>query len=208
MGTITRGAKAGGGTGFNAGQTGDPAEVNTDINTLYTEINGNLDNDNIDAAAAIVTSKLAFSGARVTNSGTISLLTATWTLMTFDTESYDTDAYHSTVSNTGRLTAPTTGKYLVTGSVGFNSEASGLDCLKLVAVRLNAAGSSLGGTLVGGQYVGSPANTSVYNVSISIVLALTATDYVELFAYQSSGETINALLSSAPSAFAISRLGA
>lgn len=50
MGTITRGTKAGGGTNLNSGQTADPAEVNTDFNTAYTEINGNLDEANIKTA--------------------------------------------------------------------------------------------------------------------------------------------------------------
>jgi len=47
MGTIARGSKAGGGTNLNSGQTADPAEVNTDFNTVYTEINGELDDANI-----------------------------------------------------------------------------------------------------------------------------------------------------------------
>jgi len=46
------------------------------------------------------------------------------TAITFDTEVYDTDDYHSTVSNTSRFTAPVTGLYavharaLANGSVG------------------------------------------------------------------------------------------
>ena len=110
MGTIARGTKAGGGTNFNSGQTIDPAENNTDHNTMYTEFNGNIENVNVKAAAAIASSKIAFDGVRVTNSGVISLLTGVTTLMTFDTETdigtYDTGTYHSTSSNTGRLIAP------------------------------------------------------------------------------------------------------
>lgn len=41
------------------GQTADVADYNTPINTIVTEINGNLDNANIKSAAAIATSKLA-----------------------------------------------------------------------------------------------------------------------------------------------------
>lgn len=50
MGTVARGAKLGGGTNFNDGQVIDPTEVNTDFNTLYTEINGGLDDANIETA--------------------------------------------------------------------------------------------------------------------------------------------------------------
>jgi hypothetical protein len=43
------------------GETIDAADYNTPINTIVNEINGNLDNSNIDAAAAIAGSKLADS---------------------------------------------------------------------------------------------------------------------------------------------------
>lgn len=41
------------------GQTADVADVNTPITTIVTEINGNLDNDNIKANAGIAGTKLA-----------------------------------------------------------------------------------------------------------------------------------------------------
>lgn len=44
-----------------AGNTIDPAQNNANEETLYNEINGNLDNANIDTSAGIVESKLAFS---------------------------------------------------------------------------------------------------------------------------------------------------
>lgn len=43
------------------GETIDAADYNTPINTIVNEINGNLDNSNIDAAAAIAGTKLADS---------------------------------------------------------------------------------------------------------------------------------------------------
>jgi len=52
---------------------------------------------------------------RVTKSAGQSIPSATDTIVTFDTETYDTDSYHSTVSNTGRMTftSATAGKYLI-----------------------------------------------------------------------------------------------
>jgi len=44
------------------GTTADVADVNTPINTIVTEINGNLDNNNIKAAAGIDPTKLASTG--------------------------------------------------------------------------------------------------------------------------------------------------
>lgn len=61
MATIARTAKAGGGTDFNSGQTIDPAEVNTDFNTAYTEINGNLDDGNIETATIPGAKSLRFT---------------------------------------------------------------------------------------------------------------------------------------------------
>lgn len=59
MGTIVRGTKsATGTTAFGASTRAKASEVNTDFDTIYAEVNGNLDNDNIDASAAISASKL------------------------------------------------------------------------------------------------------------------------------------------------------
>lgn len=46
---------------YTGGNTIDPSENNANENTLYNEVNGNLDNNNIKASAGIVESKLAFS---------------------------------------------------------------------------------------------------------------------------------------------------
>lgn len=59
MGIIVRGTKAAGGTAFTASTSAKASEVNTDFDTAYSEINGNLDNDNIKSSAAIAISKLA-----------------------------------------------------------------------------------------------------------------------------------------------------
>lgn len=62
MGTIARGTKAGGGTNLNSGQVADPAEVNLDFNTAYTEINGALDDTNIETATIPGAKSLRFTG--------------------------------------------------------------------------------------------------------------------------------------------------
>lgn len=49
------------------GETIDVADYNTPINTIVNEINGNLDNSNIDAAAAIDGSKLADNSVDITS---------------------------------------------------------------------------------------------------------------------------------------------
>ncbi len=53
-------------------------------------------------------------GARVYNSADISCSSGVWTTLTFDSEKWDTDNIHSTISNTGRLTCNSAGLYVVT----------------------------------------------------------------------------------------------
>jgi hypothetical protein len=59
MGTIVRGAKSTGGTDLATAGTVLAAELNTDFNTIVTEINGNLTAANISSSAAIPSSSLA-----------------------------------------------------------------------------------------------------------------------------------------------------
>src|SRR5438876_645541 len=58
-------------------------------------------------------------GARVYNSANISVSASTEQALTFDTERSDSNAYHSTSSNTSRITVPTggDGRYVISGAV-------------------------------------------------------------------------------------------
>jgi len=58
-GTIVRGTKASGGTAFVDGYLATAAEVNTDLDRLYTLVNGNIDTNNINSAAGIVSGQIA-----------------------------------------------------------------------------------------------------------------------------------------------------
>src|SRR5690242_11567041 len=64
------------------GTTADVADYNTPINTIVDEVNGNLDNDNIAAGAAIATSKLAndsgINYAKLANGTVIQSVTASF----------------------------------------------------------------------------------------------------------------------------------
>ena len=204
MGTIARGTKAGGGTNLNSGQTADPAEVNTDFNTIYTEFNGNIANANVLAAAAIAMSKLANIGARVYNSANISIADATATALTFDSERYDTDGFHSVATNTDRLTVPTgmAGQYLIVGHVvivaGADYSSVGLQ------IYLNGA------TIINNIEM-SPSTFSTNPVlTVATIYDLAAADYVTLRVYQdnTANAARNVLLSANQSPeFAIAILG-
>ena len=241
MGTITRWAKTGCWTSFSSGQIIDPAEVNTDLNTIYTEVNGLLDDGNVETATIPGAKSLRFTemtapsspaandavlysvdrsttttleykdsaglvvslgrmGARVRNSAAISLTSGVDTVLTFDTERFDRGGWHSTVSNTGRLTAPFACLCLIVGHVDFAVNATGERSLVIV---LNAT------TQLAGITVAANAGTTANHfLTVSTIYALAATDYVQLNAVQVSGGALNVLATGAASPeFAIYCLG-
>lgn len=68
MSTVTRGTKAAGGTSFVDDTDILASEVNTDLDTLYTLVNGGLDSDNISASASIPNSALVdIDGTKVSD---------------------------------------------------------------------------------------------------------------------------------------------
>jgi hypothetical protein len=123
-----------------------------------------------------------FSGVAVSNSAAISVPNTTFTALTFDTEQVDTDAYHSTSSNTSRITIPAgkTGTFLIIGAVTWNANATGDRYLSL---RLN--GNAIGSQLHMGTAAGK--NFGIFET----IYSLTAGDYIELFAYQASGGSLD-----------------
>lgn len=58
MGTITRGTKAAGGTDFVDNTDALASEVNTDLNTMYSEFNGSIEDINVSGSANIDPSKI------------------------------------------------------------------------------------------------------------------------------------------------------
>jgi hypothetical protein len=124
-----------------------------------------------------------FNGASVYGSAYISLANNTDTAITFNSEFYDTNSYHSTSTNTSRLTVPTTGYYLITVSVGFAANALGY---RFAKVQKN--GSTNVGSL-GINY--SPSGTYDVQLNQSIVVSATAADYFEIIVFQNSGGALD-----------------
>jgi hypothetical protein len=118
-------------------------------------------------------------GARIYNNGAVSHATSgAWQQVTFNSESFDTDGCHSTVSNTSRLTCQTAGIYLVIGTVQWAASAVGIRVLRLLLNGATAVGYDQPGAIPVVQTV-----TGLYS--------LAAGDYVELSAYQNSGGALN-----------------
>lgn len=141
----------------------------------------------------------AASGARVYNSANISIAHNTSTLLTFNSERYDTDAYHSTSSNTGRLTAPADGVYLITAQVYFAANAAGY---RQVSISVN--GTFIALEVIGAVTVASTATV----VTLTTQYSMTAGQYAEAYVLQTSGGDLNVVRSNAFSPeFMITRIG-
>lgn len=126
----------------------------------------------------------AFVGSRVYNSANISIVTSgTPQALTFNSERFDSDAFHDTGSNTGRLTVPTgkAGKYEIGGHIEFAGNATGY---RMALIRLN------GSTYIAREHT-RPASTETVGLSVVTLYDLAEADYVELVALQSSGGALN-----------------
>ena len=119
----------------------------------------------------------SFVGCSVYDSNaTQSIATGTDTIVTFNSEFFDTDGFHSTASNTGRITIPSGkgGKYLFIASAFFVNLASGKEA------RFYKNGNQL-------LSYGWTSASGVAGTSISAIIDLVATDYIEFRVVQGSG---------------------
>lgn len=139
-----------------------------------------------------------FSGARVYNSTDVSIPDSTFTAVAFDSERFDTDTYHSTGSNTSRLTAPVLGKYSISGHIRFAANATGQ---RIVRIQLN------GSTTIAQQRLHTVI-AAIVEFSIDTKYELAAGDYVTLEVWHNSGGSLSVLFAGNHSPeFAIARLG-
>lgn len=122
---------------------------------------------------------------KVKTSAVQSVATATQAALTWDQEDFDTDAFHSTSSNTSRLTVPAglAGLYLVTFST-------------YCAAGTGGAGAWIAknGVFNTPRYgFNQVPNDSVNGVGLAgtDTIALAATDYVEVVVFQNSGAAKN-----------------
>ena len=144
-----------------------------------------------------------FVGCSLTKSAAQSIATATETAITFNTEVFDTDSFHSTSSNTSRITIPSgkAGKYLVNGQIMIDSAGSGG---AQGVLYLNGATRYV-------SYISNATPLAAPSVIWNNVLNLSVGDYIELFAAQYSGTSKDVLANSyspAVTYFTVTYLGA
>ena len=107
------------------------------------------------------------------------LTDATWTKVVLDSEVFDDGANFDSATNY-RYVAPHDGKYLVTANVQWRTTG-------LVADKRYGCNIYVNGTSVKVNYLQSSVASQALTNTVSVLLNLTATDYIELYAIQSSG---------------------
>jgi len=141
----------------------------------------------------------SFAGVRVKKSANQSIPNATETVLTFDTETFDTDAYHDNSTNSGRLTVPV-------GKAGYYS------IYFCIQWDVNATGDREVSLYVNGTATGLCASNQAGDATLYTFLTGTTTyylaegDYVQLAAYQDRGGALNAT-NSARISFGMNKVG-
>jgi len=190
------------GTGISGGGTSGTVTITNDMATTITAAgdivvgtgSGTYDNLPIGTTAQVLTadttvspykvkwatpaSGSTFVGARLSRTTSLSVPTATYTAVNWDTEVFDTDAFHSTSTNTSRITIPSGkgGKYLFISRIMFPTGTAGGQDVSLYKNGTEYSYNTLPPN--------SAANTTVH---IETIVEAVATDYFEIFVFQNSG---------------------
>ena len=148
---------------------------------------------------ASASSTPTFVGCRLYKSSNQTLNNNTSTAITFDSESFDTDGFHSTSSNTSRITIPSgkAGYYLFTGHGEIEANSTGT---RYSLIYKN------GSTLV--ENATSPGGAGRTNLVVTSIQSANVGDYFELFLEQNSGGALTTYNGIASTTFAVQYLGA
>lgn len=139
------------------------------ITTLQTEVQA-LEDDLYDYSA------------RVFNNANESIANATWTDITFNTETWDPDNMHSVASNTERIVVPNEGRYLVGCGIQFAANAVGYRDVRIIRNSVNEA-----------EFLVAAVNGAATIISFSTLSKASASDYYRVRVYQNSGGALNVI---------------
>jgi hypothetical protein len=142
----------------------------------------------------------AFVGCSLYSTTAQTISNATATAITFNSEHFDTDAFHSTSTNTSRITIPTGkgGYYLFLAFAEWSSSADGR---RYFLLKKNGSGG------VEFETLANPSTASPTGLFYYIQSAV-AGDYFEIFCEQSSGGNLNVAFQNNVGAFQAYFLGA
>lgn len=125
-------------------------------------------------------------GASVRRTSVQSITDSTATAISFDVEDFDSGNLYITVTQPTRLTAPSQGLYMITGSVAFAGSGAGV---RQIYIKKN------GSTRIATGGAAGVAGTFSNNGSVATVAFMNAGDYAELVVVQTSGGNLDVLSS-------------
>lgn len=177
-----------------AGNIPDADEMMSDLQHLRTYVNSALDASNITAgtidtarlptipSANLVnvpaTSLAVVPAARVYHSANQSIAFQVEMSVAFNSERFDTDTIHDTVTNNTRLTCKTAGLYLISGSVYFTDGLT--NSTSSLTIRLNGATE-----LAIQSHIDNDTGEGTRGLNVATPYVLAVNDYVELRAFAS-----------------------
>lgn len=128
----------------------------------------------------------AFVGCSLYNSGNITIPTGAEAAIALNSENFDTDAFHDTVTNNNRITIPSGkgGKYLFNMSCRSATSTE----LSYLVLRKNAAADIV--LIVGGANIATVGTITTYTGSV--ILDLVATDYIAFGGLSSGAHALQA----------------
>lgn len=119
--------------------------------------------------------------ARAYHNTTQSIADSTFVAISLNSERWDTDTIHDTVTNNSRLTCKTAGLYVIHAHLGYASHATGR---RYLIIRLN-------GTTEICRESQTAVNGSATTLTVATEYQLAVNDYVEMVAWQNSGGALN-----------------
>jgi len=122
----------------------------------------------------------------VTLSGDQSISASTWTKITFDTETWDTDSAFA--SNKFTVPSGESGKYYIAAKIAI----ADMDDNELSIIGIYKNGSLISTTQFEARSPGT--NKAMFHV-VNTILDLSASDYLEVYGYQTDGGANNVLSS-------------
>jgi hypothetical protein len=147
---------------------------------------------------ATASSTPAFTGVSVSSTTDQTIANATYTALTWDGEYFDTDGYHSNVTNNNRITIPTGkgGKYLISGYVTYDNGTTGS---RQLVIRKNGSSTYTQSLTAANFY---PTGTVTY------IAELAVGDYIDMAVWQSQGSSVTLYKTTNNSSFVVQYLGA
>lgn len=146
----------------------------------------------------------SFVGCRAYSSGTMTISPSTNTVLNWDSESYDTDSFHSTSTNTSRMTIPTgkAGYYEVTFGTT-NSHTASAQAFNY-QLRKNGSTNLFNYYYPNGTEAGSYPSAAVNSITVNLAEA----DYLEVLVWKNGSGNATIAAGSNSNQFEIRYLGA